>query len=506
MSSRRWIVLGLVCAVTLVLGFGSQNGAAAPSPKIAWSPCFKKAGPFECGTVQVPLDYDSPGGGTISLSVARLPATDPSRRIGSVFINPGGPGGSGVDFLVGAGPFLFSDEVRARCDIVGFDPRGILRSTSFRCFGNQKQWDPYFTPFVFPMTPAEEAIWITADHYLDDACAQRGSKIGSHMSTANVARDLDALRQAVGDEKLTYAGYSYGTMIGQTYANMFPDRFRALIIDGVLDPIAWTTGAPGQQDLPFSTRLRSDQGAMDTLEQFFALCDAGDCAFGPDSEQRYADLVAKVKADPSVIDYSNLIGVTLGALYDSSTWPDFAALLADLESATGSNATLQARVKAFQVRPMYVTKRGFPQYPNFIEGFPAVACEDSVNPDSYLAWSAAGAASDAAFGYFGRIWTWATGICADWPLADPDRYLGPFDKQTTSPVLVVGNLHDPATRYQGALTAHALLPNSRLLTVEGWGHTSLFLSACATAIQSTYLLTGNAPASSTCSQDVTPFQ
>ena len=325
--SKRWIVLGLVCAVTLVLGFGSQSGAAAPQPKIAWSPCFKKAGPFECGTVQVPLDYDSPGSGTISLSVARLPATDPSRKIGSLFINPGGPGGSGVDFLVGAGPFLFSDEVRARFDIVGFDPRGIIRSTSFRCFGNQKQWDPYFTPFAFPMTAAEEAVWITADHYLDNACAQRGSKIGSHMSTANVARDLDALRQAVGDEKLTYAGYSYGTMIGQTYANMFPDRFRAIIIDGVLDPIAWTTGAPGQQNLPFSTRLRSDQGAMDTLEQFFVLCDAGDCAFGPDSEQRYADLVATVKADPSVIDYSNLIGITLGAMYDSSSWPDFAALL-----------------------------------------------------------------------------------------------------------------------------------------------------------------------------------
>ena len=155
---------------------------------------------------------------------------------------------------------------------------------------------------------------------------------------------------------------------------------------------------------------------------------------------------------------------------------------------------------------MYIAKRGFPQYPNFVEGFPAVACSDSDNPDSYAAWSAAGAASDAAFGYFGRIWTWVSSICAEWPTADADRYVGPFTRSTANPVLVVGNRYDPATRYEGALAVDALLPSSRLLTVEGWGHTSLFLSACADAIASTYLLTSTAPTTSTCAQDFTPFQ
>ena len=204
---RRWIVIGVVCALALTLGLAGENGAAAPgSQKVAWSPCFKQIGPFECGTVQVPLDYDTQRG-TISIAVARLPATDPTQRIGSLFLNPGGPGGSGIDFLLGAGPFLYSDDVRAKFDLVGFDPRGIIRSTAFRCFGNPKQWEPFFTPFPFPYTPAEEALWITADRYLDAACDQRGGTIGDHMSTANVARDLDLLRQAVGDEKLTYAGY-----------------------------------------------------------------------------------------------------------------------------------------------------------------------------------------------------------------------------------------------------------------------------------------------------------
>lgn len=502
---RRWIVLGVLGALALGLGLGGESGLAAPAkPKIAWSPCFKQVGPFECATVQVPLDYDTPTG-AISIAVARLPATDPSRRIGSLFLNPGGPGGSGIDFLIGAGPFLYSDEVRARFDLVGFDPRGIVRSTALRCFGNPRQWEPYFTPFPFPLTPAEEAMWITGDRYLDSACAQRGGGIGEHMSTANVARDLDQLRQAVGDEKLTYAGYSYGSFLGTTYANLFPDKVRAVIVDGVLDPIAWTTGAPGQAGIPFSTRLRSDAGAMATLNEFFRLCDLGDCAFGPDSADRYAELVAEVKADPTVIDYNNLVGITLGALYDSAGWESFAGLLADIEAAEGLTPTLATRIDAFRMRAMYITKRGFPRYPNFVEGFPAVACSDSVNPDSYAAWSAAGAAADAAFGYFGRMWTWVSSICAEWPLTDEDRYLGPFTATTANPVLVVGNRFDPATRYEGAVTVDALLPSSRLLTVEGWGHTSLFLSACADAIASTYLLTSTAPATSTCAQDFTPF-
>ncbi len=503
--AKRWFALAALGAVALALGLSGESGMAAPGkPTIAWSPCFKQIGPFECGTVQVPLDYDTQRG-TISIAVARLPATDPSQRIGSLFLNPGGPGGSGIDFLLGAGPFLYGDEVRAKFDLVGFDPRGIIRSTAFRCFGNPKQWEPFFTPFAFPFTPAEEALWITADRYLDAACDQRGGQIGDHMSTANVARDLDLLRQAVGDEKLTYAGYSYGSFLGTTYASIFPDKVRAVIVDGVLDPIAWTTGAPGQQGIPFSTRLRSDAGAMATLNEFFRLCDAGDCAFGPGSAARFADLVDEVKADPTVIDYTNLIGITLRAMYDSASWEDFAALLADIESAEGSSATLRARIKEFQARPMYIAKRGFPQYPNFVEGFPAVACTDSDNPDSYAAWSAAGAASDAAFGYFGRLWTWVSSICAEWPTADADRYTGPFDKLTANPVLVIGTRYDPATRYEGAVTVDGLLPNSRLLTVEGWGHTSLFLSQCADAIASTYLLTSNAPATSTCTQDFTPF-
>ena len=143
---------------------------------------------------------------------------------------------------------------------------------------------------------------------------------------------------------------------------------------------------------------------------------------------------------------------------------------------------------------------------NFLEGFPAVACSDSDNPDAYAAWSAAAAAAEASFGYFGPLWTWITSICARWPGADADRYTGPFNRATSSPVLVVGNQFDPATRYEGAQTAASLLPNSRLLTVHGWGHTSLFLSACADAAIARYPIDVALPAPGTvCEQDHVPF-
>src|SRR3954452_21987221 len=445
--------------------------AAAPS-KVGWSKCHADLGPFECGTVPVPLDYAQPNGGTISIALVRLPATDPARRIGSLFLNPGGPGGSGVDFTLFAGPALFTPEVRARFDLVGFDPRGVLRSSALRCFGTPKQWEPFFAPFAFPITAAEEATWIASDRYLDAACAQRGGSIAEHMATANVARDLDVLRQAVGDERLTYAGYSYGSYLGVTYANLFPDRVRALVADGVVDPIAWATGRGDEATrLPFAARLGSDRSAQATLGEFFRLCDAGgpSCAFSGGAAARFAALAARLKAQPldyplpdgSIvrIDYSLLIAVTFSTLYDSASWEDFAQLLADVEHQALSTA-LVAKLQGLAVRPALIAKRGFPRYPNFVESTPAIACSDTDNPDGYGAWSRAASASDVN-GLFGRLWIWSfSSLCAEWPFADSSRYTGPFTAITSKPVLVVGTRFDPATPYAGATTVANLLPNS----------------------------------------------
>ena len=507
-------------ALLTSIGIWLLSGAsvsAAPPPRLSWNGCYAQFGPFQCAQLRVPLDYSQPGGGVISLALVRLPASDPQHRIGSLLINPGGPGGSGVDFAVFAAQFLYSDAIRARFDIVGFDPRGTNRSTPLRCFGTPKQWGPYFTPFAFPMTQQEEREWIAADRYLDSSCAQRGGAIASHMATADVARDMDVIRQAVGDSRLTYAGYSYGTFLGVTYANLFPDRVRAVIVDGVLDPIAWTTGRGNEAaTLPFSTRLHSDIGAQATLNEFFRLCDAGGtaCAFAPNSASRFAALASKLKQHPIPVvlpfgavdlNYSILIAITLGSMYNSLGWEFFAQVLALIE-AQADPATLGNAIQDFLFQIAYVNKRGFPHYPNLVEGFPGVACSDTVNPSSYSAWGPAGAAADAATGYFGRIWTWVSSICAEWPFSDTARYLGPFTAHTANPVLVVGNVFDPATRYEGAQTVAGLLPNSRLLTVHGWGHTSLQLSQCADAVAAAYLLSVSLPAPGTvCEQDHVPF-
>jgi pimeloyl-ACP methyl ester carboxylesterase len=317
---------------------------------------------------------------------------------------------------------------------------------------------------------------------------------------------------------LTYAGYSYGSFLGVTYANLFPEKVRALVVDGVLDPIAWTTGNPGEGDtIPFSTRLRSDKGAMDTLNEFFRLCDENPdtCAFAGDAADRYAALAADLRLAPIEIvlpdgssfpfTYQDLISNSLGAMYDSFSWPDFALFLVGIESSASSQQ-LGRLLYAVWEDLGYITKRGFPRYPNFIEGFPGVACADSDNPDNYGAWWDAAQQSEADYGYFGPLWTYVSSICAAWPGGNAGRYMGPFTTETANPVLVVGNYFDPATRYEGAQIVASLLPNSRLVSLNGWGHVSLFLSQCMDQAVADYLLDGTLPPNGTvCNQDLTPF-
>jgi pimeloyl-ACP methyl ester carboxylesterase len=498
----------------------SGTGSAAV-PELDWGSCAAEGEgleAFQCATAVVPLDYDRPKGRQITLALARLPASDPSRKIGSLFLNPGGPGGSGVDFLLGAGPFLYSDEVRARFDLVGFDPRGIIRSTPLRCYDTFDEAVANVAPFQFPYTREEERVWIQSDRALAQACAEHAGPILNHMSTANVARDMDLLRRAVGDAKLTYAGYSYGSYLGSTYANLFPGKVRAVVVDGVLDPVAWATGRGDQaRRLPFSTRLRSAKGAYETLQEFLRLCDAGgpNCAFSAGNPQRRFDRMAKRLlrqpvefTDPTtgetfVVTYNELIGATLGVLYDPAAWPDWAVVLQALDEQS-SSAAAAASLRAVQARLGATFQQE--EYPNFVEGFPGVSCSETHNPSRVGAWSRAARAQDRQFPYFGRPWTWFTSACQPWPGWDRDHYDGPFTRTTANPVLVVGTLFDPATPYHGAVTVDRLLPRSRLLTLAGWGHTSLFASSCVDAYVSTYFLTTRVPARGTvCEPDVVPF-
>jgi len=482
------------------------------APLLDWTACRDG---FECAKAVVPLDYDKPFGASITLSLIRLTAADPAQRIGSLFVNPGGPGGSGVDVVRGVGKSL-PLELRARYDLIGFDPRGVMRSTPLRCFDTLAEALGARPPIAFPVTADDETVWRASDQALASACAARGGAIGDHMSTANVARDLDLLRRAVGDEQLNYLGFSYGSYLGVTYANLFPDKVGALVVDGVLNPVAWATGTGDESaTLPFTTRLGSDAGSSSTLGEFFRLCDSGgsDCAFAPNSQARYAALAARLLEHPielqdplgSVrVTYADLVAITLGALYAPIVWPDLAGLLAAVEAP--SVADVRQHLASLSAA-LGVHTAVQEDYPNVVESFAGVACGETDNPARYQAWAPAAAAADERNPYFGRLWTWDSSVCQPWPGQDADRYAGPWTAATANTVLVVGNSFDPATPYAGAQKVAELLPNSTLLTYAGWGHTAFGSgNYCIDSNVVAYLITRQPPAAGTvCQPDGSPF-
>ena len=404
----------LYYSILLVSGLYAIPGLAIPvSSTVEWQPCHQEAGPFECARFDVPLVHDaapgeeSPG---VSIAMVRLPAADPERRIGTLFFNPGGPGVSGVDFLLRNGPQLYTDDVRARYDLVGFDPRGIARSDALTCLGTPDLLSGILAELGyirkdFPGSLEEIVARWMYDLSLVTNCNERGGAIIDYMTTADVARDLDLLRQAVGDEQLNFAGYSYGSYLGVTYANLFPDKVGALVVDGVIDPIAWATGRDGEHvTTPVSTRLRSDAGAMATLGEFFRLCDEGNnCAFAGDSAARFAALAESLRTRPLVatlangrnleLEYELLIVVTRGVLNAPQLWRVFAQFLAAVE-AQAPPADIGNILSQF----LPPSEGGLNQ-----EAFHGVMCSDSDNPREFWAWpvAAASKASDVPRGAVG---------------------------------------------------------------------------------------------------------
>ncbi|SBT52649.1 alpha/beta hydrolase [Micromonospora narathiwatensis] len=496
-----------------------------PTPKIGWYACYGYA---ECATVRLPLDYDKPKGATTEIAVLRIKARDKKHRIGSLFLNPGGPGGSGTSIALAA-PYFLGDDLLDRFDIVGVDPRGVGASDNVKCFRSVKDQTKAYAGLnvAFPWTKAEEQAYVTSSKAIGKGCSTTGKPLTGAASTAEVARDMDVLRRAVGDKKLTYLGFSYGTALGQYYANMFPDRVRALVVDGVLNPNAWVGQGKARDQLQ-ETRLRSADGAYKALREILVRCGkvgAKQCTLAAAGNPVTAyEMVAKrLRKKPLVIDdplygqftvsYADFVGASLGALYSPYGWQDIVGLTEELLVLTDPAAAKKARTHASTaVAQRAATARqqrgyDFP-YDNGLETFLSVDCTDAYHPKSADAWPALAAAEDKRAPYFGRAWAWATSPCArnTWTVRDKNAYTGPFNKRTSAPVLVVGNYWDPATNYKGAVSSAALLPNSRLLSSDSWGHTAYGTSDCVTGAIDRYLLKVKLPAKGTvCTGDAQPF-
>lgn len=519
-----------------------------PTPELDWFDCSQLAPDAFCSTVSLPMDYDQPKGAKTSVAVLKIKATDPKHKIGTLFLNPGGPGGSGT-YIAAMAPYFMSPEVLARFDIVGFDPRGTNFSDNVACWKDMGAQSAALTGMMdvlFPWTSQEKKDWIASSKAFGKACSTTGKPLTGSMSTAEVARDMDVLRRAVGDKQLTYLGFSYDTYLGTVYANLFPDRVRAVAIDGVIDPIGWA-GTAATANVPLTTRIRSGEASARALHEALVRCAAAGadkCEFAGtgDPLANYATIITALKKAPLVyedpdfgeitISYATLVGVLAGELYSPNGYDYVSADLTYVytlmqgEAPAGSAAaaqqkaaraglakalarleTAKAKVDAFHQAGNKVHGFAFP-YDNGWEAYQTVLCTDGLNPANAGAWSKYAAASDKSAPDFGPYWTWQSSPCASntWTVQDEDTYSGPFTRRTGNPVLVIGNLWDPATNYDSAVQVASLLPNSRLLSSDNWGHTAYGTSECVTAAMDSYLLTKALPAKGTrCVGDDQPF-
>jgi pimeloyl-ACP methyl ester carboxylesterase len=451
----------------------ARYGAAKP----AWKGCGDG---FDCANLTVPLDYAAPDGGDITVAVIRLKARKAAQRIGSVVLNPGGPGGSGVEFARGARQLL-PDAILDRFDTVSFDPRGVAASTPVDCLGDE-ELDRLVNADPTPDTVTERKVLFDLNRNEALACQRKSARLLPYVATVDTAKDLDVLRAVLGDEKLTYVGFSYGTLLGARYAEQFPDHIRALVLDGAVDP----------KLTPSQTTLAQALGFETALEAFLADCAAQHCAFashGPVAAT-FDALMARVEKapipssqDPRLLGPSEFLFGVAAALYSrEGGWP----LLRDaLESAY----TRKDSTGLLALFDNIVERDQNGHYSNSLEAQAAVSCVDSAYPRDEAAYDADAVAFKKKAPHFGEALAYGPLACAYWPVPPVTRP-GPVSAPGAPAVLVVGTTRDPATPYAWSVSLAKQL-EAGLLTHDGDGHTAYGYgrSTCVDREVDAYLLT-----------------
>ncbi|WP_233160537.1 alpha/beta hydrolase [Actinophytocola xanthii] len=493
----------------------------APAP-IAWGQCAAadltgvpeaERPQFSCGHYAVPLDHDRPGRGTINIALMRRAANNPDAKIGSLFLNPGGPGGPGYT-MPRSGRNIFEPEVLDRFDLIGFDPRGVARSTPLRCFATEEDADEVFGRMhPLPVTPGEESTTLKAYKDYGRFCGRFAGPLLEHMSTKDVARDLDLLRAAVGDRKLSYVGFSYGTLLGATYVNMFPNKARAIILDGNVDPTLRL-----RDGLEYD---RQRTGGFElALNAYLQRCDEDpDCAFGPNARAKFTRLHDHLREagpvtlpDGTVVTEADVIGSTASVLYNPVQFGPFAEALQEVYEVAFPSTSARRAAPTVDVAALFAEPRRsadiHPDAPYVSDdSYAAVNCSDKpfdIRPSDVPRvadrW-------ERQMPDFGRYLAWNDpAVCPVWPVRDPDPYRGPWNRRTETPVLVFGNYYDPATQYEFSRRMSRQLGNARLVSVDAFGHCILGDSSCTDRIAADYLVDLEVPRPGTvCQPDVQPF-
>jgi pimeloyl-ACP methyl ester carboxylesterase len=490
------VILAAALLAAVVPGVAPPNklvaqADAAPTPQLAWAPCTERGlERYECAIADVPQDYAKPQGAKLGLAVLRQRATEPDRRIGTLFTAVGGPGGSGVDAAKGGLP---GGELAARFDIVAFDQRGIVRSGQIRCFPSVAEQEKFWSALPQPpASPAEVRAITGPSRILAEKCSPRSQ----HVTTADAARDLDLLRRAVGDSKLTYTGGSYASHLGEVYGALFGDRVRALQLNAMIDPTAYTRDAIGML-------WERSAGTEEVFREFARLCVAPKCAFaGEDVLGRNSRLLTELRSGPITVGtgesavhvrYRDIVPIHAALLYDTrSGWPALAELLAELEKGSAGSAEVVREILA---------ANGFRQ--DFLDSFIAISCADIGVPRVPGLWSTLVSAFDAHAPHYGRHWLYLAQPCAAWQ-TPPQRYTGPWKLRSATPALLINNRFDPVTPLSSARKAQQQLGNAQLVIVEGHGHD--ITGSCTDRLRSRYLIDLQMPVPGTgCQPDRPPF-
>ena len=504
---------------------GSPGGSQGDVPQglesfysqtIDWKDCSDGTSPFQCGTVTVPLDYEHPDGRTITIALKKLPAPDGDAEHGSLFINPGGPGASGVAMMQVMAP-MFTEELRGAYDIIGFDPRGVGQSTPITCWTNDEIKQHLANPsddagptdplkgVTYKNVPAQDKIDRGAANAARCAQYSQVPELLDHVGTRDVARDLDVLRATNGNTKLNYLGISYGTRIGAIYADLFPDRVGRVVLDSAMDPSKRSGGEIRAEQITFS------EGA---LRQYVEHCQAQNgCPLTGSTDEAVAQLAAFVdgldQAPLTVPDSDatvNTQDATAVIQRLAVKQPDWDALTAMLTPAiTNHDGTLMAKAKQGSNKSSTMPVEAAVNIANSEIMFAAVICNDDPDTGGTASdWDAQSAAEKKTYPFFGGTSNAMDAYCRGW------GHRGKTPPRETrakgsDPILVVGIKGDIQTLYSWAQSLSNQLDNGHLLTVEGYGHGAFGTNNCATTAITGFLVDGTMSADgTTCAAEPPP--
>jgi pimeloyl-ACP methyl ester carboxylesterase len=484
------------CTVPTFAPNGSSEGAPAPDASgdpqgsANWRPCPEvptdlvgrgaSGMTYSCASVSVPRDWTNAGSGaTYSISMIRIRSRTQQNRIGSLLLNPGGPGASGIDLAVylSFGETLggLPTEITNKFDIIGFDPRGVGRSDPIKCISTTDQ-DASFAAPPDPVSQAQFDELVSLNKKVADAC---GAKYGTQLplfSTEQAAKDMDALRTAVGDEKMSYLGFSYGTLLGATYAQLFPTKVRAMVLDGAVDPVqTYIEGSEAQA-----------KGFERAFTNFVEWCrqTPDRCPIAPDARKAVTDALAA--ADKNPVPYPDGRKATSGwifvalisSLYTETGWPALAGAIAALKEGNAR--------RAFVLADQYTERKPDGSYTNLFDANLAVNCADTKDAPSIDEVRRLQGEWRKKYPLFGAALAVGMLPCTFWP-GDRDPYPAGA-ANGAPPIVVVGTTGDPATPYENTADLATMLGVGKVLTWEGEGHTAYPSTPCIVQAVDTYLI------------------